>query len=349
MSSEYSEQVDFASRAHNSIRPHLWESPVILKKPPQRVFHTLSFPDQTTTDLQAEKSLIEWYRGSPPAFHISDYPKAKDAQKRLLWDFPYFEKSDEDTVAEFLARRSSRDDWIKSPHHELTIKMLRENIVPSNIGAGCPGEAIPLTTALRHAELRGHRIPRSYFDNVLPISEAEKNAYCAARDLIYRQRGLSVDSAYGPNSTITALTSKYAIPNPDYPDLAPFIVHQLWVLLERGPRVRLVILDIDSESSLNPDRQDKANRRDERLTAMGYEVYHVAGWWCRVDSWRVISEVLSATGVNPNACEQLSCGNLNSVFDYRCSKCHQPVIRWDNYWIAEGEDHEPLHEACYYD
>ena len=109
------------------------------------------------------------------------------------------------------------------------------------------------------------------------------------------------------------------------------------------------MVEIDNEQQLAPDQQTKSDKRDENLTKLGYEVYHVAAWWCRIDSWKVISEVLSATGVNPRACEQLSCGHVDSVLEYSCAKCHQPAIRWDNYWIVEGEEGELLHEACYYD
>ncbi|MDX6578237.1 MAG: hypothetical protein QOE96_4190 [Blastocatellia bacterium] len=339
MSDDHYEQVDLAYKTLEGIRPNLWDSPIILSSPERRIFHDLKFPEQTERDKQAEQELLTWYQSHGSAHPIGDWVKASAAKNRLRWGFPYYAKlGDQGWEAPLL--NGNDPDWVDSPHHDLTMRMLRNNIVPHNIGDGCPGEPVPLTVAMSHARARGHEIPDSFF-KVRPISHAEKNGFCAARDLLYRQRGLA--------RTVRALASKYAIPNPEYPNLSPYFVDQLWVVLEYGPRVRLVIVEIDNEGQLAPDQQTKARRRDEVLGRLGYEVYHVAGWWCRVDSWRVISELLAATGINPDATDQISCGHTSSIAEYRCAKCHGPVIRWDNHWISEGEEGEFLHESCYYD
>ncbi len=192
MNVDYSEQLKFAHKAHNSIPPGLWESPVILKAPDERIFHSLKFPSQTDEHRQAEAQLLDWYSRKGTVFHVSELPRADAAKKHLRWGVPYFGKFADDPAEDFTISLCEQN-WVGSPHHDLTMEMSGDRIIPANIGAGCPSEVISLATVMRDAQMRGHQIPESFFQRMRPISGAEINAYCAARDLVYRQRALTSD------------------------------------------------------------------------------------------------------------------------------------------------------------
>jgi hypothetical protein len=90
-------------------------------------------------------------------------------------------------------------------------------------------------------------------------------------------------------------------------------------------------------------------KRDVMLAAKGYEIYHVAGWWCRIDPYRVICEFLNASGIFPNAQKYILGNHFESTSDYVCELCHEPMVRWDVDWIQRAELYEQefiVHRSC---
>lgn len=348
MSTDYDKQIEWARRAHHSVPAHLRNSPIILHSTPQPIYHQFKFRPQTEEDKQAQRQLENWYHENQPVFRLGDTHLVEAATKSLRWGFPYYGRLADEELLDMLVTETPYDQaWIHSPHHELTMEMLAQHIVPSNIGAGCPGEPVPLAVAMKHARERGHSIPDSYLTDQ-PPGEGEDSAYYAARNMIYRQKAQTGDwTTMDSRPAMRALTRKYAIPNPDYPTLTPYFVDQLWVMLERGPRVRLIAVEIDGERQQTPEQQAKERHRDHVLNQLGYEVFHVASWWCRIDPWRVIAEVFTASGIDPEASEQFARSGLRSIDDYVCAACNEPLIRWDDYWIVRNEDGEIMHDACH--
>ena len=99
-----------------------------------------------------------------------------------------------------------------------------------------------------------------------------------------------------------------------------------------------------SESSR---KQDEI--RDEKLARQGFEVYRVADWWCQIDPWRVITEVLTVAGIIPEAGRILNGLNWESTDQYICAECGEPMVRADFDWIvniAECNKEVLTHRAC---
>ena len=112
--------------------------------------------------------------------------------------------------------------------------------------------------------------------------------------------------------------------------------------------MRVICLEIDGEAHIR-ESWAEAEARDEDLAALGYEVYHVAGWWCRVDSYRVICEFLAESGIHSEAVGWLHGSSLKRIDDYVCARCEKPMNRWGDNWIQEAFVHGarvPVHRGC---
>jgi hypothetical protein len=114
--------------------------------------------------------------------------------------------------------------------------------------------------------------------------------------------------------------------------------------------VRLIGLEIDGEHHFQSEENILRDReRDLKLAAMGYEMYHVAGWWCRIDPIRVIHEFLQSAGIFPDAVSKLKGSHWQSIDEYKCGICHQPIVRHEDYWFQKIKYRDSIviaHESC---
>src|SRR5215208_3282003 len=84
-------------------------------------------------------------------------------------------------------------------------------------------------------------------------------------------------------------------------------------------------------------KNELKTERDVMLAARGYEIYRVAGWWCRIDPFRVICEFLSASKLLPDAHKRLATSRFRTIDDYMCDYCGHPLYRREEDWIREFE------------
>lgn len=86
------------------------------------------------------------------------------------------------------------------------------------------------------------------------------------------------------------------------------------------------------------------------LAAMGYEVVHVAGWWCRIDPYRSMLAALASVGLLSVAHTDVTGAEFSTIADYRCGFCDEPMVRWDVDWIesmVDGDHRLSVHRSCY--
>lgn len=214
--------------------------------------------------------------------------------------------------------------------------------------------------ALRRADEIGYRVPKSYLKGT-DVSYGEKEAYYAAwmmaslnwypGDLLTRSYWEEWrNSVY---QKIKFFTAQFIVPqfsSLEQYKYTPYIIDQLWIVRESDSTVRLIGLEIDGEHHLETDEQkERDNQRDERLANMGYEMYHVAAWWCRVDPYRVISEILKATDITPRISEHFYYSNFKSINDYKCDFCQNLVVRYEqsDLVVIEHNRHRlKAHKSC---
>jgi len=138
-------------------------------------------------------------------------------------------------------------------------------------------------------------------------------------------------------SSLCQLTGQFIVPDPLEEWKAPYLLDQLWIMLYPDRKVRLIGLEVDGEVHLEPEQRARDRRRDVMLAAMGYEIYRVAGWWCRIDPFRVICEFLSASNLLPDANQRPVTSRFQTINDYVCDYCGNPLYRRDEDWIEEIE------------
>ncbi|MBD1838866.1 hypothetical protein [Coleofasciculus sp. FACHB-501] len=215
------------------------------------------------------------------------------------------------------------------------------------------------TDAFKRAKLLGYKIPQSYLQEE-KVSYGEKEAYHAAWMMVSLNWYLSLlpssfweewrESVY----KINFFTSQFIVPqfsSLDRYKYTPYILDQLWVVRESNSTVRLIGLEVDGEHHFKTDEQkEKDSQRDERLANMGYEMYHVAAWWCRVDPYRVISEVLEATDITPGILDNFYYSDFKSIDDYRCDFCKNLIVRYNQEDLVVkkcGKDRLKFHQSCF--
>jgi Protein of unknown function (DUF559) len=177
--------------------------------------------------------------------------------------------------------------------------------------------------------------------NQSDVSHSERDAFHAAFSLAtgyfdpYWSRTLDREALASFRASLCQLTGQFIVPDPLEEWKSPYLVDQLWITVSPDRKVRLIVLEIDGEVHLDPEQQKRDKQRDVVLAAMGYEVYHAAGWWCRIDPYRVVCEFLSASGLFPNAHNYLIGSHFRTIAEYVCDWCNEPLCRWDDTWIQE--------------
>ena len=279
----------------------------------------------------------------------------KAPRQKVLVEIPNFHKSSYEYVEQLYEDISD---------HDLLFKALRTGW--SYIRSGC--RMIPKSKeeyfqqliqshAFHTAKERGYLIPDNFLSET-QIYHGEYEAYYAVREIIYGNAlGVWLKKAnfekflqnYGKcYNGVKLITTQFIVPNSNK-NTVPHILDQLWVISHDKNRVRLLGLEIDGEHHLLNGVQSKTLGKENYLKSLGYEMYHVASWWCRVDPYRVICEFLKRAGIFPNATDYLIGSELNSIDEYICGICCGPMVRWDWDWIQKcqiGNSTVLAHKSC---
>ncbi len=238
--------------------------------------------------------------------------------------------------------------WLQCGEHRLLMKLIANGVIPEG---RLDGRTQPHSHhfAFRIAAERGYDVPPHFYDTPRSYN-TEEEAWYALQNMLSGSPGIwKWTASFGHRemfSSVAQVRAQFIVPDAFYDDKTPYIVDQLWIVRVGSRKVRLICLEIDGPGHLREDRQ-KAKARDLKLTSLGYEVYHVAGWWCQVDAYRVICEFVSKAGIFPRALEGLIGSELRRIEDYICDKCGKPMIRRDDNWIQElNEGRSLAHRVC---
>jgi hypothetical protein len=310
------DEIEKAYKAHASVDDSLKSSPIILRKHPTQVLHSIN---------------NEYKRGNtinPDDLNALMRARAR-SHKYLADKIP---PPDEIEL-------SFRTQWLRGTHHDLLMSILKSGRVPLGWGEYWIPDSPPTTlNALSLAAHLGYSVPKDFL-HTKSTSYSESEAFLAAYMLVSDNFRLSIPDKFSDwSSYVCQLTGQFLVPDPVLKDKIPYILDQLWIVANTNNQVRLIGLEIDGEIHLNEEKKKQDEKRDLMLAAMGYETYHVAGWWCRIDPYRVICEFMSASGICPNADKYLNTHNLQSISDYVCDICKKPMVRWDINWITKVED-----------
>lgn len=164
------------------------------------------------------------------------------------------------------------------------------------------------------------------------IFEATKNALAATNH--YVERRLLPD--------VIAVRPGFSIPDDLEPETV-YVVDQLWIVRSPsdGDYLRKIAMIIDNVQNL---RQDQS-RLDGMLNAMGYEVFHVAGWWALIDPQRVIQEFVTAAAISSLSVLQRTPGT--TIESYRCYACDDAMIKSPSGYGIVSHRTVFVHEECF--
>jgi hypothetical protein len=332
-------QIESSVKVHKSVKKELKSSPIILSTPNVEMLHSLHLPQEGSTRT----------RLSPERWINASLMRALYSSNKVAADLT---PPPDDRELEL------RAEWFEGGDHKLLMRMLSEGRVPY-AWRERSGSANPTTTtqAYATARARDYSVPERFFTN-RGVSYSEREAFYAA-DMIARGHLLELyprmegdsnrlitslgeepsyeDRLYSFRSTLCQLTGQFIVPDPLEEWKAPYLLDQLWIMLYPDRKVRLIGLEVDGEVHLKPENRAKDRERDVKLAARGYEIYHVAGWWCRIDPFRVICEFLSASKLLPDAHIRLATSRFRTIDDYICDFCRNPLSRWDEYGVQEVE------------
>ena len=151
------------------------------------------------------------------------------------------------------------------------------------------------------------------------------------------------------HKNVKLITSQFVVPSSLHENIAPYILDQLWLVSNDKNQVRLLGLEISGEHHFFNRIDSKTLGNENHLKSLGYEMYYVPSWWCRVDPYRVICEFLDLSGIFPDALRYLIGSELNSIDEYICGICHAPMVRWNWDWIQKckiGNSTVLAHKSC---
>lgn len=320
--SEREAYIEKARNCHKSIRPELWNSKIVLSKPRTEILHRLEFPNIGKSSSPQDTSV---------RFALHKALSGKRGEK-MMPPIP------DDIELSF------RDKWYAGGDHVLLMEMIDAGRLPLAWREyWTPDDPPQHQHALRIAKERGYQVPHKFLAQDSQQSYSEKESFHAAYTFVSGQPAGFWGNAFREvpeirswSKDLCQLTGQFIVPDPLEETKTPYFLDQLWILLLPDRRIRLIGLEIDGEIHLEPERSEKDRRRDVMLAAMGYEVYHVAGWWCRIDPYLVIAEFLRASGIC-NVAPDYVIGAKNSIDEYVCDVCHEPMVRWDHSDIQRAE------------
>lgn len=212
--------------------------------------------------------------------------------------------------------------------------------------------------AFHIAKERGYSVPDYLFEKK-QFCYGQYEAYYAMHEILQSNAlGVWANKTDFDNFThnyaewyksVKLITSQFIVPSSRHKTSIPYIFDQLWVVSHNTNQVRLLGLEIAGENQFLNGGQRKNLGKDKYLKELGYEMYQVASWWCRVDPYRVICEFLNLSGIFPNATKYLIGSELKSIDEYVCGICSAPMVRWDWDWIQEsvvGDSTVLAHKNC---
>lgn len=336
------DEIEQARKAHASVPEQLKTSPIVLRQPETQILHTLS-PESTFGGIPEDWTSDEI---GAMLFHNAL------SGKRLAEKNPIPDK----TEMEF------KEKWFSGGDHDLLKEIMKAGRIPlAWRESWSPSRPRTLKDALSVAKRRGFSVPDKFLIDSEKTSYSESEAFYASYMLVSGNfLGWHGNSSIGDawdvarrwgniRSSICQLTCQFIVPDPIEDNKTPYFLDQLWIYATPDDQIRLIGLEIDGEVHLDEQVRKRDIKRDAMLAAKGYEIYHVAGWWCRVDPYRVICEFLNASGLFPNAQKYILGHHFKSTSDYVCELCHEPMVRWDIDWIMQTELYEReylVHRSC---
>ncbi len=320
--SEREAYIKKARNCHKSVRPELWNSKIILSKPRTEILHRLELPKTGKFSATQDTSV---------RFALHKALSGKRGEE-MMPPIP-------DDI-----EMSFRNKWYSGGDHVMLMQMIDAGRLPLAWREyWTPDDPPQYQHALEIAKERGYQVPHKFLAEESQQSYSEKESFHAAYTFVSGQPAGFWGRAFWDvpdirkwTMDLCQLTGQFIIPDPLEKTKTPYFLDQLWILLLPNRRIRLIGLEIDGENHLEADRVERDGRRDAMLAAMGYEVYHVAGWWCRIDPYLVIAEFLRASGICEVAPNFVT-GAKQSINAYTCDLCHELMVRWDHSDIEQAE------------
>lgn len=336
---EQHEHVRKARNVHNSLGDHCYDGRIILRRPTHEIFHPLT-PNQGTYIQKNFQAMVD----GKPSNHWSNWKGNAEGFDEVI--------SLTETLDDQVREMENRSKWRNFRDHELLMKMLAEGVIPIGFSEDAnPDRPYSLREALLRAREHGYTVAERFITD-RPVSYSEKEAWQAA-GMIAREianscylHGYKPLALRGPGRALAQLTGKFIVADPLLPWKTPYVLDQLWIVLYANSRVRLLAMEVDGEIPLTAEQEEASRLRDENLQALGYEVYHVASWWCRVDPYRVVCEFLDASGLKPGASKLVAGGTITTPGGYLCGYCNLPMVRFEDTWLAASKNHGLVHSFC---
>lgn len=263
-------------------------------------------------------------------------------RKKIIFDIPcsgkpsleYVEQLYEDVGDHDLLLQALRTGWHYINSNNKTISTTKEKYF----------QQLNSSHTFRMAKQRGYQVPDHLLNNK-QFCYGQYEAYSAIHELIQgKALGIWSGKSNSPNfmhsyarfyKSVKFITSQFIVPSAGYQLSIPYIFDQLWLVSHEINKVRLIGLEMAGEHHFLNGGKSKTLGNERYLETLGYEMYHLASWWCRVDPYRVICEFLRESGIFPEAIHYLVGLELDSIDKYKCGICHAPMVRlgWD--WIQK--------------
>ena len=340
----FSDEIQKARMAYASVKSHLADSPILLSAThsyANPLCHELHVPE--AIKHQAALAKLDKMIGTQ-----KEIPKTQKACTASEAAVSYYKKMRNRIAVADVSQEAY--EWFLFRHHDLLMNLLKRGTTPEYWEEHCeqPGVTTPqsLHITLQHAKNNGYKVPPQYLQRDLKTSHGEHEAFYVAREYAsgrIAHTNLSSEDHELLSDSILQVSSSFAIPN-RYPGYAPFVADQLWIV--RGPKntLRFLVLEIDGEHHIEEQRAQKDRERDAHFNSLGYEVYRVAGWWARIDPFRVIGEFLQHA-LGAHSFKHAYLFAPHTIKEYVCDLCGKPMRRFDTDSIASETDIDDLEIA----
>ncbi len=329
-------QIEDGIISHASVKGPLRRTPVMLRVPGHQIVHRLN------------RAATAW---------VEDITKPNEWGPDEVRSIATIGEKRERFLERWNALRPNRgplpiNAWGEGRDHETLMTLLEGGYVPVGGGgedANTASRPPSVAEALRVARSRGYTVPDHFLD-WKESSYSEVSAWSAAQEYVRHRIMFATGPAVGGRRQgVLQLAGSHVIPDPLQPNKVPYVADQLWIVAKSHSEIRLLVLEIDGEPHLDPERARKDAQRDVMLGAMGYEVFHAAGWWARIDPYRVVFEFLRSAGLMPHGVTLFGEPLLHTIDDYVCGLCGNPMTRYDEDWIEEvwwGGRDVAAHSEC---
>lgn len=276
--------------------------------------------------------------------------------KQIIFDIPVYSKHSYEYVEQLYQEFSEHNCLFKAMRTGWQHINSNHKIIPNNKEEYF--QQLSNSHVFHVAKNYGYSVPSKFLQEK-QFCYGQYEAYYAVHEMFYGNAfaGYSKYFNYYNNTDtstkwyekIKLIATQFIVPGSESEYKTPYIFDQLWVVSNVPNRVRLLGLEIAGEHHFLNEGKSKTLGKEKYLKELGYEMYYVASWWCRVDPYRVICEFLQAAGLVPDATSYLIGSELKTIDDYRCGICHAPMVRWHWDWIQEcqvGGSTVFAHKSC---